>query len=122
MSWAAQRETTKIEDQAYSLLGIFDLSLPVIYGEGEKAFERLQMEFLRTSPDQTISAWLAVANEKEGFTESYVRDRTAGDYLELFAKSPQAFEACDRVVPLKEDERAHESADNGVRFHLLSQP
>jgi hypothetical protein len=43
MSWAARRQTTRGEDQAYCLLGIFDISIPAIYGEGrKKAFQRLR--------------------------------------------------------------------------------
>jgi hypothetical protein len=38
MSWAANRQTTRTEDVAYSLLGIFDVNMPLIYGEGRKAF------------------------------------------------------------------------------------
>jgi hypothetical protein len=45
MSWAETRNTTREEDKAYSLLGIFDISMPLIYGEGVKsAFRRLQVE------------------------------------------------------------------------------
>ena len=45
MSWAEKRETTREEDKAYSLLGIFDIHLPLIYGEGEEnALRRLQNE------------------------------------------------------------------------------
>ncbi|KAH8780345.1 heterokaryon incompatibility protein-domain-containing protein [Hyaloscypha finlandica] len=45
MSWAENRETKKAEDKAYSLLGIFDISMPVVYGEGEeKARRRLREE------------------------------------------------------------------------------
>jgi hypothetical protein len=44
MSWAAKRWTTIQEDKAYSLLGIFNIHLPIIYGEGENAFIRLQEE------------------------------------------------------------------------------
>ncbi|RDX41410.1 HET-domain-containing protein, partial [Lentinus brumalis] len=57
MSWAARRETTRVEDRAYSLMGIFSVNMPTIYGEGEKAFIRLQLEILRQSPDQSIFAW-----------------------------------------------------------------
>ncbi|KAJ8607843.1 hypothetical protein MRB53_040036 [Persea americana] len=57
MSWAANRRTTRIEDRAYSLLGIFDISMAVIYGEGERAFRRLQEELMRTYTDPTIFAW-----------------------------------------------------------------
>jgi hypothetical protein len=43
MSWAERRETTRKEDQAYSLLGIFDVYMPLIYSEGkEHAFKRLR--------------------------------------------------------------------------------
>ncbi|KAF2633867.1 HET-domain-containing protein, partial [Macroventuria anomochaeta] len=42
LSWAENRETTREEDKAYSLLGIFDLSMPLLYGEGQtKALMRL---------------------------------------------------------------------------------
>jgi len=45
MLWAANRETTIEEDRAYCLLGIFDVHLPQIYGEGvESAFRRLRKE------------------------------------------------------------------------------
>ncbi|KAH8674500.1 WD40-repeat-containing domain protein [Tricladium varicosporioides] len=44
--WARIRETKREEDKAYSLLGIFDISMPVIYGEGkENAFRRLNREW-----------------------------------------------------------------------------
>ncbi|KAH9889556.1 heterokaryon incompatibility protein-domain-containing protein [Cubamyces lactineus] len=57
MSWAAKRKTTRVEDRAYSLLGIFGISMPTIYGEGPRAFVRLQEEILRRIPDQSIFAW-----------------------------------------------------------------
>ncbi|TVY37028.1 Vegetative incompatibility protein HET-E-1 [Lachnellula subtilissima] len=45
MSWAKHRQTQREEDRAYSLLGIFDIQMPLIYGEGaEKAFNRLHRE------------------------------------------------------------------------------
>ena len=50
MSWVENRETKRGEDKAYSLLGIFDISMPLIYGEGaEKAFERLKEELFKRS-------------------------------------------------------------------------
>ncbi|TDZ25381.1 Vegetative incompatibility protein HET-E-1 [Colletotrichum orbiculare MAFF 240422] len=58
MSWAARRETTRAEDRAYSLLGVFGVNLPLLYGEGGNgAFIRLQEELIRTSDDQSIFAW-----------------------------------------------------------------
>jgi hypothetical protein len=57
MSWAATRETTRVEDMAYCLLGIFDINMPLLYGEGDTAFQRLQEEILRNSQDQSLFAW-----------------------------------------------------------------
>jgi hypothetical protein len=57
MSWAAKRETTRVEDIAYSLLGIFNVNLPLLYGEQEKAFQRLQEEIIRSIADLSIFAW-----------------------------------------------------------------
>ncbi|KAN0067835.1 TPR-like protein [Elaphomyces granulatus] len=50
MLWAEKRETTREEDKAYSLLGIFDVYMPLIYGEGrENAFRRLREEMDKVS-------------------------------------------------------------------------
>ena len=57
MSWAANRKTTKIEDRAYSLLGLMDINMGIIYGEGSRAFQRLQDELLRTASDQSLFAF-----------------------------------------------------------------
>ncbi|KAK4182006.1 NACHT domain-containing protein, partial [Podospora australis] len=43
MSWIEKRNTEREEDMAYSLFGIFDVQLPLLYGEGkEKALKRLR--------------------------------------------------------------------------------
>lgn len=57
MSWASKRETTRVEDEAYSLMGLFGITMPTIYGEGRKAFRRLQEEIMKQSPDQSLFAW-----------------------------------------------------------------
>ncbi|EJF60780.1 hypothetical protein DICSQDRAFT_137331 [Dichomitus squalens LYAD-421 SS1] len=57
MSWAAARETTRVEDEAYCLLGIFGINLPILYGEGRQAFRRLQEEIMRQSIDPSLFAW-----------------------------------------------------------------
>jgi hypothetical protein len=62
MSWAALRTTSREEDQAYALLGLFDVAMPLLYGEGgEKAYRRLQEEIIRSSvaADHSILAWLS---------------------------------------------------------------
>ncbi|EIW64802.1 HET-domain-containing protein, partial [Trametes versicolor FP-101664 SS1] len=57
MRWAAGRQTTRIEDEAYALMGIFGVNMPTIYGEGRRAFRRLQEEIMRQTPDQTLFLW-----------------------------------------------------------------
>ena len=57
MSWAARRQTSRDEDEAYSLLGIFGVNMPMLYGEGSKAFTRLQEEIMRSTSDHSLFAW-----------------------------------------------------------------
>ena len=58
LRWMATRNTTKIEDKAYCLLGILDLRLPVLYGEGGRAFIRLQDEIMKNTDDTCIFDWV----------------------------------------------------------------
>jgi hypothetical protein len=51
------RETTRIEDTAYCLLGLFGVNIPLLYGEDQKAFIRLQFEIMKLSDDESIFAW-----------------------------------------------------------------
>ena len=81
MSWAATRKTTRKEDQAYCLLGLFNVSMPLLYGEGDKAFVRLQEEIIRQSGDLSIFAW--------GY-QSFTMNDTPG----MFAHSPADFIGC----------------------------
>ncbi|KAK2027485.1 hypothetical protein LX32DRAFT_683833 [Colletotrichum zoysiae] len=78
MSWLSCRRTTRVEDMAYCVLGIFDINMPLLYGEGAKAFTRLQEEILRTSTDQSLFAW--------SWTES-----DPGSWVSMLAPSPRNF-------------------------------
>ncbi|KAI1271979.1 heterokaryon incompatibility protein-domain-containing protein [Xylaria sp. FL0933] len=70
MSWAAKRSTTREEDIAYCLLGIFEVNLPLLYGEGRKAFQRLQEEILKTTEDYTLLAWSGSSDGKGALADS----------------------------------------------------
>jgi hypothetical protein len=77
MSWAAGRKTTRTEDRAYSLLGIFGINMPLIYGEKETSFLRLQEEIMKVSDDQSLFAWRSpdmrgglLATSPDAFAES----------------------------------------------------
>ncbi|KAK6823224.1 hypothetical protein RU639_005953 [Aspergillus parasiticus] len=82
MSWAAERQTSRVEDRAYCLMGLFGVNMPLIYGEREAAFIRLQEEILRISEDHSLFAWKS-------------SDTRAG----LLAPSPAAFLDSHDIVP-----------------------
>ncbi|KAK8073437.1 hypothetical protein PG994_004336, partial [Apiospora phragmitis] len=54
MSWAAERTTGRLEDRAYSLMGLFEVNMPLIYGERAQAFLRLQQQIISKSTDESI--------------------------------------------------------------------
>lgn len=62
MPWAASQQTTRVEDLAYSLMGISDINTPLLYGEGKKSFIRLQEEILRVFDETSLFAWGLPAN------------------------------------------------------------
>ncbi|KIN96604.1 hypothetical protein M404DRAFT_239875 [Pisolithus tinctorius Marx 270] len=94
MSWAADRKTMRVEDRAYSLLGLFGVNMPILYGEGAKAFHRLQLEIIRASGDQSIFAW----NPKGQF--GWVGSVLAGD--------PGYFRGCHDIEKVESDELVDE--------------
>lgn len=85
MSWAATRETTRPEDVAYCLLGIFGIYMAMLYGEGDVAFKRLQQEIIQSSDDQSIFAW---------DLDGDVGELCTG----ILATSPKAFLSCGSIV------------------------
>jgi hypothetical protein len=92
MSWASERVTTRTEDQAYCLLGIFDVFMSQLYGEGRNAFRRLQEEIMKRTGDQSILAW--------GYTSS---DRKVDfNAPGLFARTPWSFSQSRNIVPYPE--------------------
>jgi hypothetical protein len=57
MTWAAGRKTTRIEDIAYSLTGIFDITMTIAYGEGDRAFKRFMAELIQNCEEWQILVW-----------------------------------------------------------------
>ena len=78
LSWAAERKTTREEDIAYCLMGIFEVNMPMLYGEGRRAFSRLQEQIMAENPDTTIFAWKGSQTEFD-------------DHTGLLAPSPSTF-------------------------------
>ncbi|KAI6030306.1 heterokaryon incompatibility protein-domain-containing protein [Pisolithus marmoratus] len=105
MSWAADRQTTRVEDRAYSLMGLFGVSMPMLYGEGEKAFQRLQLEIMRASNDQSIFAW-----------DPYGRMPRYGNVL---ADDPSYFQDCSDIQKVESDQFI-DKLTGYVQLHELS--
>jgi hypothetical protein len=88
MSWAATRQCTRIEDSAYCLLGIFDINMPLLYGEGKKAFRRLQEEIFKGTDDHSLLAWTTNSNPVyfqlgSVFADSPLNFLDSGDIMRL---------------------------------------
>jgi hypothetical protein len=106
MSWASGRTTSRIEDLAYSLLGIFQVYMPMLYGEREHAFLRLQEEIIRTTRDDSIFAWTA----PEG---------SLSMYRGLLARSPSEFRDSHMMT---RGNGMFGSSNMGMRIDLVLRP
>lgn len=109
MSWAAERQATRAEDIAYSLLGIFDVNMPLLYGEGKlKAFRRLQEEIMKISEDETLFAW------ESGEFE------TSLNSADVLASDPKDFSEARNLVPFASDEPVvpYSMTHRGLRIWL----
>ncbi|KAI0898745.1 heterokaryon incompatibility protein-domain-containing protein [Annulohypoxylon nitens] len=108
MSWASNRNTSRVEDIAYCLLGIFDINMPLIYGEGKNAFRRLQEEIIKTRfDDHSVFAWgtivpkpsIEISNKNvlDGIEDlAWSKPR---ELLGLLAESPRYFADSGMFIP-----------------------
>ena len=94
MSWMSYRKTTRIEDMAYCLMGLFEVNMPLLYGEGERAFTRLQEEIIRQNDDQSIFAWI---------------DRGL-EYSGMLARHPSAFAESGDIEKAHQASHVHKSS------------
>ncbi|KFY35940.1 hypothetical protein V494_05464, partial [Pseudogymnoascus sp. VKM F-4513 (FW-928)] len=108
MSWASHRVTTRVEDTAYCLLGIFDVNMPMLYGEGKRAFLRLQEEIIKRSDDHTIFAWPIRLDDQPG----------------LLADSPAAFAGCQHVqsITARKGNYPFSITNRGLSIKLMATP
>ena len=104
MSWAAKRETTRIEDIAYCLLGIFGVYMALLYGEGGNAFIRLQEEIMKDSADQSLFAW----------TAKYAHPMERG----IFAQHPREFATSSSIIPTGSPMQPYSMTNKGLQVRL----
>lgn len=133
MSWAAHRETTRVEDRAYSLLGIFSISFSPVYGEGWRAFGRLQEEILRVSTDQSLFAWTQFGALDPFLAKDHIdpNDWSAPHRCSILAPTPDCFHDSSNIIgaathpgvtgahPLL---APHMSGYSGASCHILNNP
>lgn len=112
MSWASKRKTSRAEDIAYCLVGLFDVSLTSLYGEGTtRAFHRLQEAIMRTTHDQSLFAWGDLVTQFDdidtnpshgrlGLRDPPVWKPDTQPLLGLFADSPADFEHSGDISPV----------------------
>jgi hypothetical protein len=108
MSWAAKRKTTRVEDIAYCLMGIFRVNMPTLYGEGEQAFIRLQHEILKSSDDHTLFAWTYTTPTNSLFTKWVDPEKECPEFWDdsdqefsMLAKSPLYFQYAHEIQRLE---------------------
>ena len=100
MSWAANRRTTRPEDLAYSLMGLFNVHMPLLYGEGaQNAFLRLQSEIAKHTNDQSLFAWGAWPLSADDIAEDALI--VGGS---LYAQHPSRFALSGDIIPLRRND------------------
>jgi hypothetical protein len=121
MSWAANRSTTRVEDAAYCLLGLFDVNMPLLYGEGKKAFRRLQQEIMKVSEDHSLFAWGLEAQPMtlEAFQEIAWSTSLKPSHG-LLAESAADFKICRGIHPIHDlqSDVPPVFTDNGLQIRL----
>jgi hypothetical protein len=104
MSWASQRQTTRVEDLAYCLLGIFEINMPLLYGEGSRSFLRLQETIMKDSLDQSLFAWQST-------------ERTA-KCAGVLATHPSQFKNSGDIFPYPTPGEPYSITNNGLRIQV----
>ncbi|KAL8924104.1 MAG: hypothetical protein Q9208_004241 [Pyrenodesmia sp. 3 TL-2023] len=111
MSWLSRRETTRTEDMAYCMLGLCGVNMPLLYGEGENAFRRLQSEIIKVSDDESIFAWFCDRNG-----DAMPKLSVSG----LLAPSPGNFaksRKINRSLP-RSGTRPYSLTNKGLEYHM----
>jgi hypothetical protein len=120
MSWASRRTTSRTEDMAYCLLGIFDVNMPLLYGEGERAFIRLQEEILKNYCDDSILAWGLDSETRYPRVPDFEIDDLSRS--SILASSPKDFESCGSLVYATARDSSFHITNLGLEIELPMVP
>jgi hypothetical protein len=112
MSWASKRTTTRPEDIAYCLFGLFDVNIALLYGEGaEKVFVELQEAIESISNDQSLFAWAQPTAK-------------CTTMMGLLANSPADFALSGDITPVRDWRmtKPYSMTNSGLRINMLITP
>lgn len=112
MSWAANRKTTRTEDIAYCLMGIFNVNMPLLYGEGTKAFTRLQEEIIKDSEDQSLFAWQYPKDSTD------TEDKNLLENEGILAHHPIAFKNSSDIIPFRTNHAPYSITNRGLEIQM----
>lgn len=124
MSWMANRTTTKVEDTAYALLGLFEVRMQTDYGEGSAAFIRLQETLIegQESQDESIFAWTDPTKQLLIRRPASKANQEKLKFYGLLAPWPSCFANMSSIVANSERNHmkrvAYNIQNKGVVFHL----
>jgi len=121
MSWAAHRITTRLEDEAYCLMGIFRINMPLLYGEGSRAFQRLQEAIMREEEDYTLFVWSNSVSNMGSSCSGGLLAQSPGQFENMLAKVP-SFGSLENLWygPVETLERQYNPANMLVAYERLS--
>jgi hypothetical protein len=109
MSWFSKRTTTRKEDIAYCMMGVFGINMPLLYGEGDQAFLGLQEEILKTSDDQSLFAWIMPMGR-----QNFIIPQFSG----RLAPHPLAFQHSGNIIPchFQTENDPYSMTNKGIRI------
>ena len=91
---------------AYCLLGIFDINMPLLYGEGEKAFMRLPLEIIRHSNDESVFAWTVPDDMRHSYIDG------------MLAPWPTWFASCGDIRENTSTRPTYSMTNKGLEFRI----
>ncbi|KAG1875831.1 hypothetical protein F4604DRAFT_713710 [Suillus subluteus] len=112
MLWISRRRTTRIEDMAYSLIGIFDISLMIAYGEGNRAFFRLMEEIIKRYDKWDVFLWSGRCSRYNAALPDTPRSYAAGCIETLR-------DAVDRAASYEFGDRHFTLTNHGLAIWML---
>lgn len=99
MYWASNRKTNRREDEAYCMMGLFGVNMPLLYGEGNQAFLRLQQEITKVTHDQSILAWYCEPSVTRLHPlEHMPKTAMPTSVLSCYASSPSCFSLSGNIT------------------------